>query len=184
MKFFPKYWMIALVVASAAQAADDSLLLSGFEPTLASEWRHTARAKIVPFVVETASDKVKVGQSSGRWENLDHNKWATLANCPGDWIPYASLSLWVHSAVANGQQLNFSVSAPHEQGGQGYYLHQITVDWTGWKQVVVPLSSFRPNRTPAPWSRITGFQLSSGGWGAKPLADTVLHLDDLRLIRR
>ena len=182
----PRCWilLVATVMAAPVAVADDSLLLSGFESPLGREWKHTTRAEIVPFAAETAPDKVKAGEGSARWQNLDLNKWISLAVSPTDWSSYGSLAVWIRSETANGQKINLVVSAPREAGGQGYYIHQLSVDWTGWKHVVVPLSAFKPNRSPAPWSRVEGLRLTAGGWGADPMSDSVLHLDELRLLLR
>lgn len=179
-----RFFALSAFLVVPAARADDGLLLSGFEEPIGRQWKHTTRAELVPFAAETAPDKVKEGKSSARWQNLERNKWISLAESPADWSAYASLAVWIRSETANGQKINLVVSAPREEGGQGYYIHQLAVDWTGWKHVVVPLAAFKPNRTPAPWSRVGGLRLTAGGWGAEPLSDSVLHLDDLRLLRR
>ncbi|EIP97634.1 Carbohydrate binding domain (family 11) [Opitutaceae bacterium TAV1] len=188
---FPR---IAVILASllassafaAAPAPSDTggLLLSGFEDPIKNEWKHQTRADLVPFKAETSPDKVKEGAQSGKWTDLARYKWIELIATPSDWSAWEALSLWIYAETANGQKINLVVGAPKEGAQEGYYLHQLTIDWTGWRQIVVPFKTFKPNRAPAPWSAVKVLRFTAGGWGAEPLLDTVLYLDDLRLIRR
>jgi Carbohydrate binding domain (family 11). len=173
---------LGLASAQTARADEGSLMLSDFETV--SEWRNATRPELTPFTSVSAAELVKSGRASARWTHLARHKWIELVDCPADWSAYEALSLWLHSEKANGQVINLRVAATTPDNPEGYYLHQIGVDWTGWRQVVVPLSAFKKNRSPAPWSQVTGFRMSSAGWKATPLSDSVLHLDELRLIRR
>lgn len=172
------------MVSSAA----DPLLLSGFEKPLHAEWKNKTQPESVPFTAETDAEKVKQGESSGKWQNLGRNKWLVLQNCPTDWSDYEGLSFWLYSENANGQKINLTVGSPSkktEDGeGNSYFHHQVEVDWTGWKHILVPFTDFVSNRSPKGWSEVTGLQLSSAGWKATPLPDSVLYLDQLELVRR
>lgn len=177
-------WAVVFAMAFIGLSASaEEVLLSGFEQPLKAEWKNITRKELVPFKAETRSEMVKQGNSSALWENLTRNKWLSLIGGPTDWSRHDAISLWVHSAAANGQKINLTVSAPSEKSEEGYYIHSFAVDWVGWRHLVMPLAKFKPNRSPAPWSRITEFRINAGGWGAEPLPDTVLHLDDLRLIK-
>jgi hypothetical protein len=182
--------LASLLVSSAFAAAPapsgnaDSLLLSGFEDPIKTQWKHQTRADLVPFKAEASPDKVKEGAQSGKWADLARHKWIELIDTPSDWSAWEALSLWIYAETANGQKINIVVGAPKEGTKDGYYHHQIAIDWTGWRQIVIPFKTFKPNRAPAPWSAVKALRFAAGGWGAEPLPDTVLYLDDLRLIRR
>jgi len=173
-----------LALLSLVQAAHaEPLVLSDFE---GPDWNNKVQPAKSPFVLETSPDRVKEGQSSGKWERLDRNKWIALKNCPTDWSKYEALSFWLCAESANGQKINFTVDVPSTDASQAaaYFLAQIVVDWTGWKHVVIPFAEFRPNRAPKGWSEVRGLNLSSGGWRAVPFPDSVLYLDQMELISR
>lgn len=173
-----------LAAASTLSAAPASLLLTGFEEPLTNEFNATARNQ-VPLLAEKKSALVKEGRSSALWVDLQQNAWVSLKKVPSDWSAYEALSIWIHSEVANGQVLNFTVGSDNMNGGGDYFIHQVTVDWTGWKQVIMPFDLFKKNRSPKGWDAITGIQIASRGWGGvQALPDSVLHLDKLELIRR
>lgn len=135
-----------------------------------------------PFTKETAAGKIKEGSASAKW-SVSQRPWAIIKHTPEDWSPYQALSLWIYADKANGQILNFWVYSDSEgqPKGQAYYFHKLVVDWTGWKQVVLPLSDFHTVRDPAGWDKVTGFMISGKGGDATPLADSVLWIDDLKL---
>lgn len=184
MNRIPSYLFACLLLLPLAgwSAVADGLLLSGFESP--GEWVLEGRKTTEPFTLETSPAKVKEGRSSAKWSQLDYNKWTRLAKVPADWSAYEAVSLWIYAEKANGQQINFSVGSPSPESEQGYYLYSVKVDWTGWQQLVVPFSRFKSPRKTAGWSKIASFKITAGGWGAEPLPDTVLYLDDLRLLRR
>ena len=135
-----------------------------------------------PFTKETAGEKIKEGSASARW-SVSQRPWAIIKHAPEDWSPYQALSLWVYSDKANSQVLNFWVysDGAGQARGQNYYFHKLVVDWTGWKQIVLPLAEFRAVRDPIGWDKVSGFMISGKGGDAVPLADSVLWIDDLKL---
>lgn len=175
----------ALIITALLHAAgDEGIQLSGFEDPIKDQWKHQNPADTkVPFIAEKSPDKVKEGTQSAKWANLPRNKWIELSNTPKDWTPYTALSIWVFSENANKQKINVVLTAeadPNNKGG--YYHHQFIVEWTGWRQLVIPFQLFKAHRNPAPMSAINAFRLSAGGWDTEALSDTVLYLDDLRLL--
>jgi hypothetical protein len=73
-----------------------------------------------------------------------------------------------------------------------YYSRFITVDWEGWKLFSLKKEDF-PGRTfvegkgwqgknPIGWHWIKSMALNASGWGLTPDAETVLCLDDVRLV--
>jgi len=168
-----------VLMLRGAEPADQSLLLSGFEEPIAGQWRSNHES-IPAFTPETDPDRVKEGSSSGRWDaTARSNPWLTLKETPKDWSAYQGISFWLYAENANGQIVNLNITS-----GEGYFLHQIHVDWTGWKQIVVALGEFKEPRKTNGWQDVTSFMIALKGWGQEePLPDSILFFDDLRLIR-
>ncbi|AHF93302.1 sugar-binding protein [Opitutaceae bacterium TAV5] len=172
-------------LSPSADAGSAALLLSGFEAPLENDWAlNPAAPALSP---ETRPEFIKEGKTSARWENLPMHSWLNLkpGNPPADWSAYEAISIWINAEKANGQVINFTAGSSGTNGEGDYFIAQVTVDWTGWKQVIIPLERFIRNRSPKGWNAITGFQIAAKGWGGvQALPDTVLWLDHLQLIRR
>jgi len=161
------------------QKDDSTLLLSGFEEPIAGQWRSNHET-IPAFTAESDPERVKEGTTSGRWDaTARSNPWLFLKETPRDWSGYDGLSFWLYAENANHQLINLNVTS-----GEGYYLHQIRVDWTGWKQIIVALGEFKEPRKTNGWSEVSAFMIALKGWGQEePSEDTILFFDDLRLIK-
>lgn len=135
-----------------------------------------------PFTMETATDKIKEGSASARW-SVSQRPWAVIKNPPADWTNYEALSLLLYAETANNQVINFWVysNGEGEINRQNYYFYELVIDWTGWRQIVLPLAEFKVLRNPEGWDKVTGFMISGKGGDATPLADSVLWIDDLKL---
>lgn len=167
-----------VLAALAGNSRADTLQIDSFE-TQPFQWQAALdQPDRAPFTKETSAEKIKEGSASARW-SVSQRPWAIIKHAPEDWSPYQALSLWIYADKANGQILNFWVYSG--EGGQNYYFHKLVIDWTGWKQIVLPLSEFHAVRDPIGWNKVTGFMISGKGGDATPLADSVLWLDDIKL---
>ncbi|GAT31845.1 carbohydrate binding domain-containing protein [Terrimicrobium sacchariphilum] len=172
---FAGTFVLAVLVGNSRA---DTLEIDSFE-TQPFQWQAAMdQPDRAPFTKEASAQKIKEGSASARW-SVSQRPWAIMKHAPEDWSSYQALSLWIYADKANGQVLNFWVYSG--EGGQNYYFHKLVVDWTGWKQIVLPLSEFHAVRDPAGWNKVTGFMISGKGGEAAPLADSVLWLDDIKL---
>ncbi|MBN2498778.1 MAG: heparinase II/III family protein [Deltaproteobacteria bacterium] len=123
------------------------------------------------------------GSASGRWD--DHPGQTSISkrfSTPLDASAEDSLSVWIHSAVANGAQIELIFDSENEgSDGWDYYRYPFRVEWTGWRHLWIPLSDFIVSRQPAGWHELNYVQLSASGWSHEAFPDTLLHLDDMRL---
>ncbi len=154
---------VTLVVASAAMG--DELVLSDFESL--EGWKG----------LEPDTETVKEGKQSGFWADASEVHSVSLAG-PWDWSEFGGIRLWMHSSVANGQRID--LIAHSKTVGFDYFQYYFRLDWTGWKELVIPFYVFGKVRQPAGWQKIDSFAISAS-WGDTPRKDTILRLDDLRL---
>jgi MYXO-CTERM domain-containing protein len=154
-------------------------------------WARAALADVVVDDFEDVSDwsgldaeasTVHGGAGAGRWD--DHVATTSVSKefaSPVDASGEAFFDFWAHSSVANGALIQIVLDSDNDADPEGwdYFSHELAVDWTGWRHVVIPLGDFGASRHPVGWQRINSVQLSADGWGHTPMADTVLVLDDM-----
>jgi hypothetical protein len=167
-------------VAGSAAAQDQipPLVISDFEGSLDEQWGGNMTGVLTR---EKGADYVKSGGQSGKWANMSRNKWLIKNNCPSDWSAYNQLAFWVYSKEKNFQQVNIVVDSNPEGSSGNYYIYKFNVDWTGWERVEIPLSKFTKSRNPDGWGHVTKFMLSTMSFGAVPMENTTLYLDDMVL---
>ncbi|MFP3903838.1 MAG: alginate lyase family protein, partial [Armatimonadota bacterium] len=163
--------VICLLMGNIA-AAQDVVVLADFEDTV---WDPLSQS----------DEHVREGDMAGKWANLPENSNLHGENIPKDWSGYDRLTFWLHSAVANNQRLTLVAESENdEREGWDYFYYHLRVTWEGWKHVSLDLQDdFGNGRSPVGWHKIDAFRISAGGWGNQPLDDTVLHFDDIKLVR-
>jgi hypothetical protein len=167
----PKPCLALLVLAA-------SLLIAAAPLPLLDEAGDLSRWK--GLAVNTDRAFIKEGAASARWVGAEKRSFASIDPVPSDWSTWNALSFWVHSAVSNGAVIAISIGSTNQHPGDGYF-KLVTLDWQGWRQLVLPLSTFSRNRSPKGWGAVTSFTLMTEGYGAKSKPDTVLFIDAMRL---
>lgn len=163
---------VLITVAGGAQRSD-TLSLGDFET-----WTWQG--------LERSTEQVKQGEFSGKWANPVQNPTIRPARAPSDWSGYDRLTFWMYSGKANGQQLTLVCNSENEADAEGwdYYFLHFSVDWEGWKFFNLRLGGdIQPTRKPAGWNKIDYVSINAGGWQHSPLPDTVIYLDDVKLVR-
>lgn len=165
--------MLGIAWGQAALAAD-VWVIDDFEQ---GAWEGTTQS----------TEHVKQGRHAARWSDLKSNTTLRVhtPRIPKDWTRYDRLTFWLHSAKANGQRLTIVCNSENKDAkGWDYYVHHLTVDWQGWRLISLKRDrELRGARKPRGWDQIDWFGLHSAGWNHKPLPDTVLHIDDVKLVR-
>ncbi len=142
-----------------------------------------------PFVFDNAvmdATMARQGQRSGLWIPAEHGATVRADDVPADWTPYDRLCFWMHSARANSQRLTLVVNSDNEADPEGwdYFFYHFTVDWEGWKYFSLHLGEdIHPTRRPRGWDQIDYLSINASGWQHAVKADTVIHLDEVRLVR-
>lgn len=96
---------------------------------------------------------------------------------PTDWSSAEYIKIPIYSKSANEEIINLVFSCDSTTINNGYYLKKITVDWTGWKMVSIPKSSFSKAHSVASWSNIHSVYFNIGGWSnPAPRTDTEVYI--------
>lgn len=141
-----------------------------------------------------AIEILKTGGSLDRSHTKNGNNysigWTDMSSVPelylsspvSDWTDYEYMEFWIYSEAATGDSI--IVLAESERGADNswnYYNGVFTVDWSGWKKVVMPRSSMGANRNPD-WKKIRQVRFCSAGWGINPNgAASKLYIADVRI---
>jgi hypothetical protein len=131
------------------------------------------------------SGTVKQGNTSGLWR--DHPRFPTLhtRSVPSDWRGARALSLWIDSDVATNEVIVAAVLADNpDTPWRDFHVFPFRVNWTGWRQVVMPLKRFERLGDPAGWSQIQGVYFFTKIFDLQPHPATVVRLDSMALERR
>jgi len=122
---------------------------------------------------------VQEGSGAGRWaDTVSQTSVAKDFTTPLDLSSTTHLGFWLHSAVANGAELQLVLASENPAtSGADYYSTELTLDWEGWRFLWLSKDELGAARTPLGWDEIQRVSLSASGWGHTPQADTNLVLD-------
>ena len=136
--------------------------------------------------LERSSEQAHSGHFSGKWIPKKMGSSLLAPGFPADLSSYGRLLFSLYSAKANGQRLTLVLDSDNSAtpAGWDYYYFHFTVNWTGWKSFDLRFGSdIQPTRNPVGWHHITALGFHAGGWQHTPLPDTILYLDDVKLVR-
>ena len=109
------------------------------------------------------------GSPSLKWEHAKADG-ASTDSIPHDWSGYDCLYFALHSEKVTGAQVELVLPSERpESEGFDYFSMRITVDWTGWREFVIPFNELGRSRNPVGWNKIDAIQFSAEGWGHHPI---------------
>lgn len=118
---------------------------------------------------------------SGWWKNQASNSTLTFPLWGLDEIKsFDVLVLNVYSGKANGAGFVINIYCQYSEsdGKDSYFKYTGSVDWTGWKQIVVNIDdmtkAYSPNK-----NQISSVRMATNGWGNTPQSDTQLYFDSV-----
>lgn len=130
-----------------------------------------------------SEEHVKTGKHSGRWADLP--KFPTIAAKVGEpnWSDKQALRFSAYSERATGDVITLGLRSDNPESGMlDYYVAGFPVDWTGWKEILLPFSDFRPLGKPKGWDQIDGIYFFSKFGRRAPDPGTTLFLDAMELV--
>ena len=131
---------------------------------------------------ETDTAVRAVGEASIRWRHAAASH-LSLADCPADWTAGTAVRFRVHSEVATGSSfMILFVSENPETEGMDYWMHRVVLDFTGWREVVLPRKSLSAARRPLGWDQIQRVDLTATGWEQTLDPRAVVRLDQVELV--
>lgn len=169
------YLLTAALVALLALGA-----ASGAEPLILMDCE--GADAIAPVPEQISTEQAKTGNASLKWHNSAQTTRIQFRNTPTDWSAYNQLAFWLYSATANDAILIVNVGSENQETeGPDYYTYRITLNYTGWRRIEIPLFTMSPSRKPLGWQNVSFFAIYSKGWDIEPKEDTVVYIDDMRL---
>ena len=159
------------LVGFAAEQVPD-LMVSDFESL--EGWRG----------LELDREVAREGKAAGLWHNMPKHPSATISDFPHDWSRHTAVSFWMHNARKTDARFMLILRSENaESEGPDYYGLKLRLDrWSGWKQLIVPLSKFSKAREPLGFDQIQRIDITASGWGNEPHPDAEVRFDDFRVV--
>jgi BNR repeat-containing family member len=132
----------------------------------------------------STAQALKPGSTSLQWNQ--HPKYPSimseLVGTP-DWSSYGGVYAAVYSAQATKEVITLGVlndnpATPYLD----YWTTDITIDWTGWKEISVPFGAFSTIGSPTDWTSVSGLYFFSKTKLRSPNPDTDLSIGQLALL--
>ncbi len=163
----------AILLAGTAAANPELEVVSVMVPCEdGAEWRNG----------ETDRDIHAVGEASVRWRHADAGS-LHLVNCPADWTGGDAILLRVHSEVATGSSFMVIFQSQNPQTeGMDYWMYKVVLDFTGWREIVIPRRGLAVARNPLGWDQIGQVFLTATGWDQTLDPRAVVRLDQIELV--
>lgn len=100
-----------------------------------------------------------------------------------DWSMYQAVKISIYSSEATGERITVVPTVAADNLKSGYYIAEFKLDFTGWKDVVIPKASFEAKTNPGSF-RFAGLQLKPAGWdtASANAIKSVVYLDSVSLI--
>lgn len=167
--------MLAMPVAVSAEPGENDFLIADFT--------QSGVAAAFGFTEDTQT-YYEDGGRSARWATSGslNNKNSGIYYLSGsseqtvDLTGMTALHMLMYNEEDVGNQMNILLNTP-----PGYFNTQIDLDWTGWKEIVIPLSDFgKKNTTPAStWDAVSSIRFNYAGWNAAFLAHSPVYFDSI-----
>jgi hypothetical protein len=122
------------------------------------------------------------GKPVGRW--LNHPRFPTVHTTavPRDWSGNEALRWSMHAAKATGERIVVGVLCDNPAThAKDFRVAVIKVDWTGWRELVLPLDRFSAIGEPLGWDHVTGLYLFTKVFHWQPHPETELLLGRIEL---
>ncbi len=178
----PADWSAALDFEVPGAWVSEADLLDEFAEEDLWSTRHLPFAELAGGVT-LSPEYVKSGQFAGRW--ADHPRFPTIhcRTVPPDWSASNGVAFQAFSEDATGERITLGVASDDEATPyHDWLLADFIVDWTGWREIILPLSAFRTLGSPIGWDTVQGVYFFTKSFDRQPNPYTVLHLDAMRLL--
>lgn len=142
--------------------------------------------------VKHSLDRHLNGISSLEWRNLPKYPSVASRKVPDDWSAFGGIQLSLYSEKATGDVITLGVQSgwvpatfgPGNRPGTApsFMCRDFVVDWSGWRDVVLPFSGFWKINAPSGWNSVGGLYLFSKCRYRSPDPATALFIDRIALL--
>ena len=127
----------------------------------------------------------KAASAKWDWNKSVNSIVATETNgfTSTDWSMYQAVKISIYSSEATGERITVVPTVAADNLKSGYYLAEFKLDFTGWKDVIIPKASFEAKNNPGGY-RFAGLQLKPAGWdvASSDAIKGVIYLDSVSLV--
>ncbi len=132
--------------------------------------------------MELSDAYVQSGTYAGRWYNHPYYPTLSTTAIAGDWSAYNQLSFWVYSRVATDETVSLTLYSDSDvTAWRDFYVYDFTIDFTGWRHLIIPFSDFLAYEQPAGFAKIDRVSFHTKLFYAQPNPYTDLYLDNMAL---
>ena len=134
------------------------------------------------FAATLSGEKKSNGNYSIKWDN--HPYYPTLsAKMDADFAGANELKLWIYSEKATNEKimLNLVCDNPKTLWKDGYF-YPIIIDFTGEKEISIPLKDFFRFNEPMEISNVSQIYFSAKMFELTPNPETVIYIDNIRAV--
>ena len=97
---------------------------------------------------------------------------------PQDWTKYNAIRFGLYLPKATQSTCMVIIASENlTTPGMDYYSTKLRLDWTGWKEIVLPFRELGAARKPVGWHFIKSVYFTASGWGQTVVPETVAVLD-------
>lgn len=130
------------------------------------------------YLVPNTDVKAEGAAASGFWPSQVSAPTLELPNVPKDLTGFDSLVMNVYSENATGAGFTFCINCQWSasEGKTAYKKYTGTIDWTGWKQIIIPINEMQPAYSPD-LKQVSGIAWNASGWNNTPHPDSKLYFD-------
>ncbi|MGI5924152.1 MAG: heparinase II/III family protein [Lentisphaeria bacterium] len=107
----------------------------------------------------------------------------SFPTAPKDWTSHSHVHFWVHSRQATkaGIVLILDADVP-DTPGMDYYMARLTIDFSGWKEVLLPINQISRVREARGKDQLRNVYFTAAGWENTPNPDTVLNFGSISFV--
>jgi hypothetical protein len=117
------------------------------------------------------------GNGAIQWRHRDHNRLTYRGSIP-PFNEYRSIRFRLHCNSPSKAQIKLVfVSENPATEGPDYYITGYSLDFSGWKEILIDRTKAGSARTPLGWDKITSIYFTSTGWEMIPDTNVVATID-------
>jgi len=122
--------------------------------------------------------KAEGSEASGFWPNQVSAPKFEFPNMLMDVTGYDALVINVYSENATGATFTLCINCQRNnvEGKTAYRKYEAAIDWTGWKQIVIPINEMQPAYSPD-LKQVSSLIWNANGWSNTPSKDSKLYFD-------
>ena len=119
---------------------------------------------------------------SGYWHDQTVQQSVDFPYVPQDLTMYDALVMNVYSEKATGAGFTFCIYCQWSatDSKTSYRKYAGTIDWTGWKQIIIPINEMQPAYSPN-LRMVSSIEWNASGWNNTPSKESQLYFDSMFL---